>query len=314
MNSYDFMVTLVNIVSVVQEIQAIQIPKPCFRKRNRFPLVSCLLILLLSRVVEVSSNNNVSKETFLIEYEMALEPFQVLLEYDDSFPMPKSDEMIVLSSTQLYLTNQLQLSEPDFQRIVLYQYVRDYVMESREHFAKIAMNGIVFFASPITDDFKSRILNRILQKLSDDSDQFIAVLHEEGMNHVVNVTLLSIQGNELTYENGKMVVKTEPEAAAGQTEELSRDMGDDMQKNVLLLCLLVPGLVVTAAAGCFLVRMTREIKWNCSTQNQNLWQSKGRFGNTATIATERANELSEVKPRKFPDIDDLSDISSETDH
>jgi hypothetical protein len=300
------MVMLLNRIPVVQALS-----KLCCRDRTRLSIVSFLFILLLSRAVEISSDETVSKETFLIEYEMTLEPFQVLLEYDDNFPMPKSDEMIVLSSTQFYLTTQLQSSEPDFQRIVLYQYVRDYVMESREHFAKIAMNGIVFFASPITEDFKSRILSRIFQKLSDEAHQYIAVLHEEGMNHVVNVTLLSIQGNKLMYENGKMVVKTEPETSA----ELSRDMGNDMQKNVLLLCLLVPGLAVTAAAVGFLVRMGREIKWSCSTQNQNVWQSKKNcYGNTATVATEQAQVLSKDKRRTFPDIDDLSDISSKTSH
>jgi hypothetical protein len=286
---------------------------PCFGRTRWLSIVPSFLTLLLSRTVDVSSDRNVSKQSFLIEYEMSLEPFQVLLKYDDSFPMRKSDEMILLSSTQYYLTTQLQLSEPDFQRIVLYQYVRDYVMESREHFAKIAMNGIVFLASPITEDFKSRMLDRIFQKLGDDSDQYIAVLHEEGMNHVVNVTLLSIQGNELAYENGKMVVKTGPEAASKQDEKLSRNMGGDMQKNVLLLCLLVPGLAVTSAAVGFLVRMAREITWNFSTHNENLWQSKGNhYGNTPTITTQQAKELSRGKRKKSPDIDDLSDISSET--
>jgi hypothetical protein len=274
-------------------------PIPCFRSVRLCSIMSFLLLMFLSRVVEASS------ETFVIEYEVALEPFQVLLEYDDSFPMPKADEMTVLRSTQYYLTIQLQSSEPHFKRIVLYQYVRDYVMESREHFAKIAMNGIVFFASPITEDSKRRVLNLILKKLSNDSDQYIALLHEEGMNHVVNVTLLSIQGNELTYENGNMVVNTDSVAVTG--EELSRDMGGNMQKNVLLLCLLVPGLAVTVVAVGFLVRMAREIVWTRSPQNQNLWQTKEN--EDATIASEQPKELSKGKRRKFPDIDDLSDIS-----
>lgn len=274
------------------------------------------MFLLSHETVFVLGDENVSKETLPIEYVMALEPFQVLLEYDDEFPMPKSDEMIVLTSTQYYLSTQLQASEPDFQRIVIYQYVRDYVMESNEHFSKIAMNGMVMFSSPVSEAFKSRVLNQIFKLLSANADRYVAVLREEGMDNVVNSTLLSIQGNEMTYQHGVMVEKTQPEATGGQDEDdLSRDMGEDMRKNVLLLCLLVPGIAIIAAAVVFLARMAREIKWSSPTQNDALWRSKEirRGENRDDLTGERSNNTNERR-RKFPDIEDLSDISSETGH
>ncbi|KAG7372194.1 hypothetical protein IV203_018337 [Nitzschia inconspicua] len=246
----------------------------CGEKQKWLLQVSWALLRIVSLTSVVLGDQIASNQTFSIDYEMSLRPFQVLLQYDDSFPMPKSDEMIVLSSTQQYLTTQLQKSEPDFLRITLYQYVRDYVMESREHFSKIAMNGMAFFSSPITEDLKSRIQNDVFTKLSADSDQYVSILHEKGMEHVVNATLLSIQGNEMTYEDGKMIEMSVPEQSKDVSEGLSRDMGDDMRNKVVLLCLLVPGFAILAIATVFLVRMAREINWSYSARNESLWQQK----------------------------------------
>lgn len=160
-----------------------------------------LWLLSVQTVIVRGDDQSISAQ---LKYEMPLQPFQVLLQYDDSFPMPKSDEMIVLSSTQYYLASQLQDSEPDFLRIVLYQYVRDYVMEeSRQHFVKVAMTGTVSFSSPTTEERTDRVQNSLFMKMSADADEYVSILHEEGMDHVVNATLLSIQGNEVMYENGQ---------------------------------------------------------------------------------------------------------------
>jgi hypothetical protein len=256
----------------------------------------------------VMGDDNSTKSTFPIEYEMSLQPFQVLLQYDDSFPMPKSDEMIVLSSTQYYLETHLRDSEPDFLRITLYQYVRDYVMESRQHFSKIAMNGMVYFSTPITEDRRNRVQQDLFKKMSIGADDYVSILHEEEMDHVVNATLLSIQGNEMMYEDGKMIEMAEPERNDGPDDEVSRDMGDDMRNKVLLLCLLVPGLAIIAAAIVFIVRMAREINWNCSApKNESLWQRR----DVSHRPSARRGDHS-VNRRKITDIEALSDISSET--
>ncbi|KAG7343061.1 hypothetical protein IV203_021006 [Nitzschia inconspicua] len=285
----------------------------CGEKQKWLLLVSWALLRIVSLTSVVLGDQIASNQTFSIDYEMSLRPFQVLLQYDDSFPMPKSDEMIVLSSTQHYLTTHLQKSEPDFLRITLYQYVRDYVMESREHFSKIAMNGMVFFSSPITEDVKSRIQNDVFTKLSADSDQYVSILHEEGMEHVVNATLLSIQGNEMTYEDGKMIEMSVPEQSKEVSEDLSRDMGDDMRNKVVLLCLLVPGFAILAIATVFLGRMAREINWSYSARNESLWQQKEMsrrddLGPELSQSTQVNTNTFTVNRRKHTDFENRSDI------
>ncbi|KAL3920181.1 MAG: hypothetical protein SGILL_003391 [Bacillariaceae sp.] len=255
---------------------------------------------------------------FPIEYEMALQPFQVFLEYDDSFPMAKSDEMVVLSSTQSFLSAQLETTEPDFVRIMLYQYVRDYVMETQEHYSKIAMNGMVFFSSSITEDLRSRVVNQIFKSLSTSSTAYVDILRSNGMNHVVNATLLSMQGNEMMYQNGEMVEMNNPGSIEYETEEpisaSSRDMGNDMKNKVLLLCLIVPVAAILLAAAVFALRFAREVNWRGGpTHDENLWQhkeihrAKKKYRNSSkdsdTGDSSRGHDILS---------EDLSDISFET--
>lgn len=280
-------------------------------------LSGAFLWMLSVQTVVVRCDESISTP---LEYEMPLQPFQVRLEYSDSFPMPKSDEMIVLSSTQYFLANQLQDSEPGFLRIVLYQYVRDYVMEeSRQHFAKIAMTGTVSFTTPTTEERTDRVQNSLFMKMSADADKYVSILHEEGMEHVVNATLLSIQGNEVTYEDGQMVEMSEPESELPSGEQQqpsedveSRDMGDDMRNKVLLLCLLVPGLAILVAAIVFVVRIAREINWSRSVFNESQWQRRDMSIQGTTESSAKVGPKATTSQRKLSDIEDLSDISSET--
>ena len=203
---------------------------------------------------------------------------RVELEYDDSFPMAKSDEMVVLSSTQSFLSSQLETTEPDFIRLVLYQYVRDYVMATQEHYSKIAMNGMVFFSSSITEDLRSRVVNQIFKNMSADSNMYVDILRSNGMDHVVNATLLSMQGNEMMYQDGEMVEMNNSESIEVKEEPMSatqtRDMGNDMKNTVLLLCLIVPVAVILLAAAVFALRFAREVNWRGPSHDENLWQRK----------------------------------------
>lgn len=109
----------------------------------------------------------------------------------------------------------------------------------------------------------------------------------------------------------------EPELPPGEqqqpSEDVSRDMGDAMRNKVLLLCLLVPGLAIVAAAIVFVVRMAREINWSCSQSNESQWQRRDLSiqGTTVSSAKRRLKATTTTTQMKLSDIEDLSDISSE---
>mmetsp|Transcript_2092 Transcript_2092/g.3473 ORF Transcript_2092/g.3473 Transcript_2092/m.3473 type:complete len:300 (-) Transcript_2092:186-1085(-) len=235
--------------------------------------------LLLCSILLSGSFTDITGE-FVEDYQLHLEPFQILLEYDNVSPTTNSDEMLVLETTQRYLSLQLQTTEADFSRLILYQFVRDYVMESRDHFSKIAMNGVVFFSTPNTPTRQSRVQLQIMKDISTDSESYVAMLRAAGLNHVVNATLLSIQGNEMMFENGEMVEMDEAQPA-DVNEESSRDMGDEMRRRMmLLLCLVVPGSALFLAVVVFMFRflMTHEINWRASTSRDaknedKMWRS-----------------------------------------
>jgi hypothetical protein len=239
---------------------------------------------------------------YRIEYDMGLEPFQVLLEYDDTFPMATSDEMVILGSTQYYLSSQMEETETDFTQLILYQYVRDYVMESRLHFAKIAMNGVISFSSQITPDLRSRVLNRILESLSSGSHLYVDLLHMNGMTHVVNSTLLSIQGNEIVYSDGH-IVEMPQSGMEEDTQEISRDMGHGMRNKVLFLCLLVPAIVIVVTVAVFALRLVREMNWKRSEAiSDKLWwrnneadsRQRGRKCDSETGYSSRDGDMSDI--------------------
>jgi hypothetical protein len=302
----------------------------CERRWTLIALLIFYTVLSLSATLATAQDNNAPPKdrttrkdsTFSIEYEMTLEPFQVFLEYDDKFPMAKSDEMVVLSSTQSFLSSQIEETEPDFVRLVLYQYVRDYIMETQGHYSKIAMNGMVFFASPITDDLRSRVVNQIFRNMSADSNVYVDILRSNGMNHVVNATLLSMQGNEMMYQDGAMVeMINDPESTGSETEAsltnatITRDMGNDMKNTVLLLCLIIPVAVILLAATVFILRFAREVNWSGVSHDEKLWhchevQHAAKKGKKSSWSNKNSDTGDSSRGRD--DIsEDLSDISFE---
>ncbi len=216
-----------------------------------------------------------------VQYEVPLEPFQILLYYDNNDPMAMSDEMMVLNSTQSYLTSRLREREPNFSSLFLYQFVRDYVAYSQDHFSKIAMNGIAYFDFPMSASRQKEVQGQVMDSLMGEKGvQYVDFLYSNGMTHVVNATLLSIQGNEIVYREGQIVESSNGLEDQGNDElENTRDMDDDdMRMMTLLLCLLVPGIAMLIAATVYACRSAREINWkhtNLKTAElQSTWKSR----------------------------------------
>jgi hypothetical protein len=250
-----------------------------------------------------------------LQNKLDLQPFQIKLEYDDdikeqdigntpslsSMQRQSIDEMVILNSTQSYLSKCLSKSLPNFSYLMLYQFVRDYVVDSddggdaagstnrgdqainHQHYSKIAMNGIIYFSptgsntgakatSTITtrpDDVQVLLLQNLL---GDNVTKYVDVLHANGMLNVVNATLLSIEGNEFPYRDGQ-IVEAGQEIPAPTTSGsgdgiitiptvTTMDMDDDMMRRMtLMLCLLIPGAFLFLAAAVFCCRSAREINW-----------------------------------------------------
>jgi hypothetical protein len=248
--------------------------------RRLFSLVRCIGVIISANVV-------VGQEGYddVVEYKMALQPFQIRLEYNNMLPVANSEEMLVLNATQYYLSSQLKETEADFARLVLYQFVRDYVMmESGDHFSKIAMNGLVVLTSPSNPAREVRLQNLIMESLSAKSDMYIRELQLAGLTNVINATLLSMQGNEIVYQDGAMVEMDESEQTDEDDQEgdNARDMEDDMRRRMtLLLCLLVPSSVLFLALTVFICRWSKEVNWKPTTlkrrqqtQEDKAWQSR----------------------------------------
>ena len=248
----------------------------------------------------------------VVEYEMALQPFQIRLEYNNMLPVADSEEMLVLNSTQYYLSSILKESEPAFSRLFLYQFVRDYVMmESKDHFSKIAMNGIVLFTSPNNPSRQTKVQNEIMKSLSLNSDRFILSLQSAGMTNIINSTLLSMQGNEIIYQDGTMVEMDESQQTDDDQEENPRDMGDDMRMRMtLLICLVVPGSVIAVALLIFIYRWAKQVNWKStpgrrrSTEDDKVWQSRDLHAIDLTSSSSK-----EGTNKPAPSI--CSDISSD---
>jgi hypothetical protein len=212
-----------------------------------------------------------------LEYEVPLEPFQIHLQYDDSDRMAKSDEMMVLNSTQKYLTARLHEREPGFSHLFLYQFVRDYVLDFQGHYSKIAMNGIAHFDTSMSATRQREVQAVIMVSLTGDKvEQYIGVLHSAGMTHVVNATLLSMNGNPMVNRDGPIVESSsdgkDQQVQHGKNEN-TRDMDDDMRRMTLLLCLLVPGIAMLFAAVVYACRSVNEINWkHAAVEPQYTWR------------------------------------------
>jgi hypothetical protein len=235
------------------------------------------------------------------EDKLPLQPFQIRLHYNDLTPMKPSDEMMILNSTMYYLSSRLSMSLPDFSNLMLYQFVRDYVVgdqQQKDHYSKVAMNGIIYFTgssdndqSTVTrrpDDVQTILLENLL---GENVTSYIDVLHESGMMNVVNVTLLSIEGNELVYRDGQIFeVGGETSSPSQQTTAgggipvatVTLDMDEAMMRRMtLLLCLLIPGVFIFMASAVFVCRSAREINWRSrprkSEHVDSVWQTSQHY-------------------------------------
>jgi hypothetical protein len=245
----------------------------------------------------------------VVEYEMALQPFQIRLEYNNMLPVADSEEMLVLNSTQFYLSSILKGAQPDFSRLLLYQFVRDYVMmESKDHFSKIAVNGMVLFTSPNNSSRQTGVQNEIMKSLSLNSDRYIKSLQSAGMTNIINSTLLSMQGNEIIYQDGTMVEMDESQQIDDDQEENPRDMGVDVRMRMtLLICLVIPGSVVSVALMVFIYRWAKQVNWKSTSgrsEDDKVWQRRDLYAIDFTSSSSQEGEK-----KSAPSI--CSDISSD---
>lgn len=231
-------------------------------------------------------------------YDVPLLPFQIRLLYDDNEPMAKSDEMSFLNSTQHYLSSRLTETEPDFWRLFLYQFVRDFGAYSHAHYSKIAMNGIVYFDTPMNSTRNGEVQAHILHSfMGENIDHYIDALHSGGMTHVVDATLLSMKGHEMVDHEGQIVESSsDPEGERNETER-TREMDDVTRRMTLLLCLLVPAIAILIATIAFASRSSQEIKkWGkvnfLTAVDQSAWQIREfRVIDPQSALSLRAKEL-----------------------
>lgn len=220
-----------------------------------------------------------------LQYDVPLQPFQILLRHDNKNPMATSDEMKVLNSTQYYLSSRLKDREPGFSNLLLYQFVRDFV--DNDHFSKIAMSGIIYFTIPIGATHQRDLQAQIMDSLMGHNlDQYVDVLYSNGMTHIVNATLLSIKGIEMVYWEGRIVENAthlwvEDSQGENEYDEATRDTmdDDDKRKMTTLLCLLIPGIAILMTCTLYVWRSASEINWKQTNQKmtaevESAWQSR----------------------------------------
>ena len=78
------------------------------------------------QLADSSSSSSQSTSTSSQEFELPLSPFQLHLDLNTSSAMSSGEEMMLLSVTQAYLSSVLKQIEPNFSRLALYQFVRDF--------------------------------------------------------------------------------------------------------------------------------------------------------------------------------------------
>jgi hypothetical protein len=244
----------------------------------------------LATTQQNSSDQNVFNQGEV--FEVPVDPYQLVLQYDDSDPMSSGDEMMILSTTQDYLSSILQLTEPSFSRLALFQFVRDY--PESQHYVKVALSGTVYFSkrSVQIEDIQTDILMSFVGR---NMLNFVEALRDAGMTHIVNGTLMSIEGNEMDYRDGEMVQMGISEDESEFIEDSDREMSDDMRMMTLLLSLLIPGAVVCLACSVFACRFIREVNWETpkTTPEAPVWQ----IGEHDRIS--EASRRVELKKKKF---------------
>lgn len=232
------------------------------------------------------------------EYEVPLVPFQLYLEYDIGDTMSNRDELMVLTATQAYLSSVLKESEPNFSRITLYQFVRDY--PESIHYAKVAVSGSAYF---FDDEMKQELMENemLLSFLGENIEKYIDALQEVGMKDVVDAKVMSIDGNDLEYVDGeivKMGVDDEDTETGDDAITSDREMSGDMTMIALLLSLLIPGVVLCVACSVFALRSSREIKWSKpkTSPEAKVWQRSRHLKVSKMFEEEKEEESVESSP------------------
>ena len=258
------------------------------------------------------------------EYEIALQPFQLKLKYNNnSSALTSEDEMTILETAQSFVTDQLSDEFSSFLRLAFFQYVRDFP-ETEERFSKVAWGGFTFFYEPNIDP--TLVQTEIyLSFLGDNKLDFLSTLHTAGLESVVNVSLMSIDGTELEYRDGTIAPVIQPSAPSAPEEtgiskpsedDISIDDpttttiksnretmgGDGVWKKTILLSLLIPLVVLCFACSVHAYRSLKEINWedNAGNEDASVWHSS-KYSNGAA-----------KKARKMEKHDDLTLEESES--
>ena len=232
------------------------------------------------------------------EYEVPLVPFQLYLEYDTGDMMSTRDELMILTATQAYLSSVVKKTEHNFSRLTLYQFVRDY--PASIHYSKVAFGGSAYF---FDDEMKQERMEdeMMLSFLGENIEDYIDALQGEGMTHVVNAKVMSIDGVDLEYLDGEIVKMdgADEETETGDDVITSdREMSEDMTMMTLLLSLLIPGVVFCVACSVFALRSSREIKWSKPKTSPEgpVWQSRCHPERSKMFEEKKEEESVEPSP------------------
>jgi predicted RNA-binding protein with PUA-like domain len=251
------------------------------RRRQSFQV----LFLTIATIVSAAEDHHISYGRDLekiadgivfgqeTEYEVQLDPFQLYLQYDDNDSMSSTDEMMVLTTTQDYLSKMLETRTLSFSRLALFQFVRDY--PESQHYAKVAIGGTAFFFEQNMEP--SEVQTEIyLNFVGENMITFVTALRDAGMTHIVNATLMSVDGSEMEYRDGEMVgVGGSADSSEYTDSDSEREMSGDMRMMTILLSLCIPGAVLCLACTVFACRSVREIRWKTpkTTPEAPVWQS-----------------------------------------
>jgi hypothetical protein len=169
---------------------------------------------------------------------------------------------------------------PSFSRLALFQFVRDY--PESQHYAKVAIGGTAFFFDRnIELSEVPEVQTEInLSFVGENMITFVTALRDAGMTHIVNATLMSVDGSEIEYRDGEMVeMGGSADSSEYSDSDSEREMSDDMRMMTILLSFCIPGAVLCLACAVFACRSVREIRWKApkTSPEAPVWHSSEHF-------------------------------------
>lgn len=233
------------------------------------------------------------------EFEIVLDPFQLELRFDNDQSLARSamtsrDEMIILETAQTFLSERLHDTISTFSRLALFQYVRDFPIEEKQHVAKAAFGGFAFFSMPNMDPASVQ-LEIYLSFLGEMKMTFVQALLDAGLEDIVNVTLMSIDGTEMEYRDGTLqpVGQTSSFSSTPSSTISDDDSHDDPASTdshvklrgensiwikTIVISLLIPAVIFCIVLTIYGYRVAREINWDAANNNtaihpDSCWQS-----------------------------------------